>query len=226
MKILRPLLSLMSLTLLSGALSASHLPTGFVYVEDLVPTIAIDLRYHGNDNFVGSRIDGYSGPHAILTEEAARAIGRVQADLASRSLGIKIFDAYRPKRGVHHFLRWSKDPRDTKTRAAYYPDLHKGDLFRLGYIARRSSHTRGSTVDITLVDLRTGAELDMGSPFDFFGPVSWTDWSRLTPTQKANRRMLREAMMKQGFKPYRMEWWHFTLRKEPFPQTYFDFEVR
>lgn len=216
----------MSLLLQTHSLAGASLPKGFIHVKTVVPTISVDLRYSGSNNFVGTRIDGYVGPDAILTEEAALAIGRVQADLSRHSLGLKIFDAYRPKRGVRHFLRWASDPRDKRTQTAYYPGLDKPDLFRKGYIARRSSHTRGSTVDLTLIDLRTGAELDMGSPFDFFGPVSWIDWSKLSPQQKANRRLLRQTMVKHGFKPYRMEWWHFTLRNEPFPRTYFDFEVR
>ena len=217
---------LMTLCLQTSPAMAANLPSGFVYVREIIPAISVDLRYSGNNNFVGARIDGYAGSDAILTERAARALAKVQSELAIRSLGLRIFDAYRPKRGVRHFFRWASDPRDKRTQPDYYPGLEKRDLFREGYIARRSSHTRGSTVDLTLIDLHTGAELDMGSPFDFFGPVSWTDWGRITPQQKANRHLLRQMMMKHGFRPYRMEWWHFTLRNEPFPRTYFDFEVR
>jgi D-alanyl-D-alanine dipeptidase len=205
---------------------ASDLPNGFVYVKDLIPSIKVELRYYNGNNFVGQRIDGYSASRAILSEKAAKALQKVQQELGKQGLGLKIFDAYRPKRAVRHFFRWSKDQQDTRTKQAYYPGIDKRDLFRAGYIARRSGHSRGSTVDLTAVDLKTGKELDMGSPFDFFGPVSWYKSDRITPKQKANRKLLHTAMMKHGFKPYKMEWWHFTLRQEPFPRTYFDFEVR
>jgi len=205
---------------------ASDLPNGFVHVHDRIPTISVDLRYYSDNNFVGRRIDGYSAPRAILSVKATQALKKVQTELGKRGLGLKFFDAYRPKRAVRHFYRWSKDYADTRTKATYYPNIAKRDLFRAGYIARRSGHSRGGTVDLTIIDLKTGKELDMGSPFDFFGPVSWCKSDRIAPRQKANRKLLRTVMMKHGFKPYRMEWWHFTLKKEPFPRTYFDFEVK
>ena len=205
---------------------SAELPNGFVYVQDHIPTIEVDLVYSGSRNFVGKRIDGYVGPRAILTEKATRALKKVQADLEERGLGLKIFDAYRPKRAVRHFYRWSKDVGDTRTKSKYYPDIDKRNLFRAGYIAKRSGHSRGSTIDLTVINLASGKELDMGSPFDFFGKISWYKSDRVTPKQRANRKILHNAMRKHGFKPYYMEWWHFTLRKEPFPRTYFDFEIK
>ena len=205
---------------------SSKLPKGFVYVRDVVPSICIELSYCGRDNFVGKRIDGYITEQAILTEQATAALGKVQADLEAQGFGLKIYDAYRPKRAVRHFYRWSRDPRDERLKQVYYPDIDKRDLFRAGYIARRSSHTRGSTVDLTIIDLISGEELDMGSIFDFFSPLSWSNYNRIPPKQKANRKLLCSTMMRYGFKPFWMEWWHFTLKNEPFPRTYFDFEVR
>jgi zinc D-Ala-D-Ala dipeptidase len=204
----------------------TELPAGFVDVQGLALGIRVALSYFGGDNFVGRPIDGYAANRAILSLPAAQALARVQHALELRGLGLKIFDAYRPKRAVRHFFRWSLDRQDRATKARYYPDLSKRELFRQGYIARRSSHTRGSTVDLTLVDRRSGVELDMGSAFDFFGPRSWSHYPHITPRQRRNRRLLRSLMLAQGFRPFAMEWWHFTLRDEPYPRRYFDFVVR
>ncbi len=209
-----------------STLSAGSLPEGFVYLDEVAPTIKVQLVYFGRDNFVGRRIDGYSANRAILSRPAAIALARVQSALQSKGLGLRIFDAYRPRRAVTHFYRWSQDPKDRANKADYYPDFTKKALFSQGYIARRSSHSRGSTVDLTLVDLRSGKMLDMGSTFDFFGPVSWYRSKRISPKQKAHRKLLRDQMIKAGFKPFAQEWWHFTLNNEPYPRTYFDFEVR
>lgn len=204
------------------------LPPGFVYLEETVPGLVVDLRYYGSDNFVGRRVDGYDHPRAVLTSHAAAALARVQEALRPFGLGLKVFDAYRPQRAVDHFVRWAGDLDDRKTKAKYYPDVAKKDLFKEGYIAARSSHTRGSTVDLTIVAKEAGGavhELDMGSPFDFFSPVSWPTSTAVTPQQRANRALLQSVMNAHGFAPYAQEWWHFTLKEEPFPDTYFDFPL-
>ena len=202
------------------------LPDGFVYLDEAIPDLVIDLRYATEHNFVGQRIDGYQHLPAILSAPAAAALAKVQAALRPFGLGLKVFDAYRPQRAVDHFVRWGQDIDDQRTKPDYYPDVEKADLFQEGYIASRSSHSRGSTVDVTLV-YRDGAgvvrELDMGSRFDLFGPVSWPASRTVAPQQRANRALLQSLMRSQEFVPYAQEWWHFTLRDEPYPDTYFDF---
>lgn len=207
---------------------AADLPEGFVYVKDHIPTIVLDIRYHGNDNFVGKQVDGYEKPVGILSLKATKALMRVQEDLNEFHLGIKLFDSYRPVQSVQHFVRWAKDVEDTKMKSRYYPDVNKKHLFRDGYIADKSSHTRGSTVDLTIVSLKTPEhkELDMGSRWDLFGPVSWPSSEEPTESQRANRMLLQMVMLKHGFRSLSTEWWHFTLKDEPFPETYFNFPVK
>lgn len=208
---------------------AAELPAGFVYVQDVVPGIEVELRYAADRNFLGQRVDGYVQARCILTSGAAEALGKVQADLRSFGLGLKIFDAYRPQRAVNHFMRWAQDLEDTRTKAEYYPRVAKKDLFKEGYIAEKSGHSRGSTVDLTIVSSDAqgrSSDLDMGTGFDFFGPESWPDSMLVSAAQRAHRMLLSLVMQKHGFAPYAKEWWHFTLKKEPFPQTYFDFPVR
>jgi len=186
------------------------------------------MRYFGIDNFVGRRIDGYEQPLCVLTHQAAAALARVQREVAARDLGLKVFDCYRPTRAVAHFVRWARDIADTKRKGEYYPDIDKRDLFQLGYIAERSRHSRGSTVDLTLVR-RVGAatvDLDMGTPFDFFSPKSWPSDRSVSAEAQANRALLAAAMRRSGFRSYDKEWWHFTLDNEPFPDSYFDFPLR
>ncbi len=202
------------------------LPEGFVYIDDVVPGIVIDLRYHTGDNFVGRPIDGYRHGHAVLSEPAAAALAGVQESLRPFGLALKVFDAYRPQRAVDHFVRWGEDLDDQATKSEFYPDVAKQDLFKEGYIAARSGHSRGSTVDLTIVfQDGSGAvrELDMGSGYDFFGPVSWPESNAVSAQQRANRALLHEAMTTNGFNHYDREWWHFTLADEPYPDTYFDF---
>ncbi len=208
-----------------GGLAAA--PDGFVEIRDAVPGVVVELRYLGADNFVGAPVDGYEADRCYVTAEAARALGRVQHELAHLGLGLKVFDAYRPQRAVDHFVRWAEDLDDTRTKARYYPDVAKEHLFRDGYIAAKSGHSRGSTVDVTIVALDgvEPVELDMGTPWDFFGPRSWPTSLEVTPQQRANRMLLQALMMKHGFRPLGEEWWHFTLENEPFPDTYFDFVV-
>jgi D-alanyl-D-alanine dipeptidase len=202
-----------------------NLPDGFVYVDDHIPGILLDIRYFGEDNFVGARVDGYKGPFAILSREAADALAKVQADVTSQGLTLLIYDAYRPQKAVDHFKAWLQNPDDTKTKADYYPDLDKSRLFKLGYIASKSGHSRGSTVDLTLADAATGIPLDMGTHHDFLGEKSHHGSPLVTEEQAANRLLLRETMEKHGFKAYEKEWWHYTLADEPYPDTYFDFDV-
>jgi D-alanyl-D-alanine dipeptidase len=205
---------------------AQAMPAGFVDLHLAIPSVQVELAYAGRHNFVGRAIDGYHANRAILTKEAAMALGKVQSELAKQGLGLKIFDAYRPQRAVRHFYRWSQNTRDQATKKTYYPDLSKRQLFQQGYIARKSSHSRGSTVDLTLIQLSNGKALDMGTIFDFFGPRSWYQSKQVNPRQKANRKLLRQVMMRHGFEPYPQEWWHFTLSKEPWPERYFDFEIQ
>lgn len=210
-------------------LPVSHafaLQNGFSYVSETVPGAVIDVRYFGANNFVGEPIDGYTAPRVILTTAAAEALAKVQMDLAPFGLGLKVFDGYRPQRAVDHFVRWGKDLTDTRMKAQFYPDVDKKDLFKDGYIAEKSGHSRGSTVDLTIIDLASGKALDMGTPFDFFGPKSWPANRQMSPQVRANRGLLRAVMARHGFKPLKEEWWHFTLKQEPFPDTYFDFPIQ
>ena len=202
------------------------LPDGFVYLDEAIPDIVIELKYTTEDNFVGQPIDGYLHDHAILSEPAAAALAEAQATLQSFGLGLKVFDVYRPQRAVDHFVRWGGDLGDRRTKPDYYPNVAKEDLFEGGYIAARSGHSRGSTVDLTIVyrdEAGTAHELDMGSGYDFFGPISWPDSSGVSGQQRANRALLHNVMITHGFDYYAQEWWHFTLGDEPFPDTYFDF---
>jgi D-alanyl-D-alanine dipeptidase len=214
---------------LLGCLAPAHAMSphpAFVDVAALVPGLVVDLRYLGTDNFVGARIDGYERPVCYLTRPAAGALAKVQADLAPQGLGLKVFDCYRPARAVAHFVRWARAADNAKTKARFYPDENKRHLFARGYIASRSGHSRGSTVDLTLVSLADRQELDMGTPFDFFSPRSWPSDRGVGALAQHNRKILAHAMRRHGFLPYSKEWWHFTLAREPFPDTYFDFPVR
>ena len=202
------------------------LPEGFVLVGEAIPDALLDIRYYTTYNFVGARIDGYEAPVAVLTREAADALKLVSDDMKAQGLLLVIYDAYRPQRAVDHFARWAEDIADTRMKAVFYPDVDKADLFEKGFIARRSGHSRGSTVDLTLLDEATGKLLDMGGPFDFFGELSHPDYAGVTAQQHENRMLLQSAMMKRGFKPLSTEWWHFTLVDEPYPKTFFDFPVR
>ncbi len=202
------------------------MPSNFVYVKEFIPTITLDMRYFGSHNFTGRPIHGYEKPVAILTKRATLALQEVEKYLNKKGLSLKIFDAYRPQSAVDHFKTWSLTPNDTIAKREFYPQLDKKNLFKLGYIANKSGHSRGSTVDLTLVDLKNHQEIDMGGPFDFFGAVSHHNYSNLSVKQKENRKILREAMATFGFKAYDKEWWHYTLRDEPYRKTYFDFIVK
>jgi len=195
------------------------------FLSDEVQPIQTDVRYFSADNFVGEVITGYNAEKILMTLEAALALAAIQIELGERGLGLKVFDAYRPQQAVDDFACWAEDINDTSTKAEYYPNIAKQDLFSLGYIAAQSGHSRGSTVDLTLVELITGDELDMGAPWDLFDPISWPTSLEVSLPQKTNREILREIMLRYGFNPLREEWWHFTLDDEPFPDTYFDFPI-
>lgn len=197
----------------------------FVVLSDYVPGILQEIRYFSTYNFVGDRIDGYEEPVALLTKEAARALRSVSNQAIVAGYRLKIFDAYRPARAVKHFMLWGIEDLDLRMKPFFYPELEKHEVFEQGYIASLSSHSRGSTVDLTLLDMATGQELDMGSPFDYFGERSHPDSKAVTEEQYENRMFLQGLMVRNGFEPIDCEWWHFTLENEPFPETYFDFPV-
>ena len=217
----------------------------FVTLTDVVPDAILEIRYFGTYNFVGQRIDGYEEPTALLTKQAADSLRAVSDDVIKQGYRLKIYDAYRPQKGVDHFVRWAADIPDTLMKSYFYPDLDKSVLFEQDYIAEKSGHTRGSTVDLTLFDMTTEKELDMGGTFDWFGPESHPDFCgnpengeytgdnhkspagrSITPEQFQNRMILRRAMLRHGFTAMPTEWWHFRLENEPFPDTYFTFPVK
>jgi zinc D-Ala-D-Ala dipeptidase len=208
-----------------SAASAQERPAAFVDAASVVPGLIVDVRYAGAHNFVGRPIAGYEAPRCLLTQAAATALAEVARDLAPRGLVLKAFDCYRPMRAVANFVRWARAIDDLAGKREFYPDVDKSALFREGYIASRSAHSRGSTVDLTLARA-DGRELDMGTPFDFFSPRSWPGAASVSAEAKTNRTLLATAMRRRGFRPYDREWWHFTLSHEPFPETYFDFPVR
>lgn len=197
----------------------------FVLLSDAVPDAILEIRYYSTYNFVGDRIDGYDEPTALLTKEAANSLKGASDDLKKKGYRLKIYDAYRPQNAVQHFYRWSKDKEDTRMKEYFYPELDKSVLFEQGYIMNHSGHSRGSTIDLTLFDEKTGKEVDMGGTFDYFGQRSHPDYRNITDEQYQNRMMLREVMMNHGFKPLDEEWWHFTLEDEPYQDTYFTFPV-
>jgi len=194
----------------------------FVDLKQFLPRIRLELKYCGADNFIGQPVDGYEAERCWLSYPAAKALGHVQQTLETMGLGLKVFDGYRPQRAVDHFMRWAAEPCDGRTKQEFYPQIDKAELFRAGYLMSRSSHSRGSTVDLTLIDLASGEELEMGSNFDFFGEDSWIDAQSVSAQARANRMLLQELMVRHGFVPYYHEWWHFTLQDEPYPDTYFD----
>jgi D-alanyl-D-alanine dipeptidase len=211
------------------ALACAGTPHGDPDLVDLAridPSIGIEMRYAGSANFVGAPIDGYEAPRCWLTRPAAEALAWVQHDLASEGLGLRLYDCYRPQRAVDHFARWAADPGDTRTRAEYYPNVAKDRLFEEGYIAARSSHSRGSAVDLTLVRRADGKTLDLGSPFDYFDPLSHMDSRAVTKEQRSYRMRLRAVLERHGFEGHPKEWWHYTLRAEPFPDRYRDVPIR
>jgi zinc D-Ala-D-Ala dipeptidase len=237
---------LVSLTLSGPALAAETMPEDFVYLRDVDPTIMQDMRYAGDRNFTGAPVPGYQAPECVLVCQAAEALKRVQDGLRAKGLTLKVYDCYRPVQSVASFVEWAKKPDDPEAKATYYPNLAKNALFP-DYIATRSGHSRGSTVDLTLmpIDARPSGgdaapersctapqgvsapdgSLAMGTNFDCFDVKANTETSGLTEEKRSNRAALVEAMQAQGFVNYPMEWWHFTFQPEPYPDTYFDFPI-
>jgi len=211
--------------LISSQISSQTLPKGFSYVSEIDATIKKELRYATSNNFIGKPIDGYLKDSLIISTPAAKALKEIQTKLMLSGLSLKIFDAYRPQQAVDHFVRWAKVMNDTLMKQLYYPDVQKSELFTLGFIASKSGHTRGSTVDLSIVDVKTNKEVDMGSSYDFFGEKSHPFYKKITEAQMKNRMLLRTIMIKNGFIPYDNEWWHFTLKDEPYPTTYFNFLI-
>jgi D-alanyl-D-alanine dipeptidase len=226
----------------------AEMPQHFVYLRDVDPTIQQDMRYAGNQNFTGHPVPGYEASECVLVRQAAEALKEVQVDLKPKGLGLKVYDCYRPARAVAAFVAWGKLPDDPKAKAIYYPALDKSDLFPK-YIATRSGHSRGATVDLTLVPLGTvqpempteaagscqalqasgrspDNSIDMGTGFDCFDLKATAFASMITSAQNTNRLMLQDTMKAHGFKEYVGEWWHFTLEPEPYPDTYFDFPIK
>lgn len=206
----------------------------FVLVTEAVPDVILEIRYHSTYNFIGDRIPGYDEPVALLTRQAADSLKVVSDELLRQGYRLKVFDAYRPQCAVDYFMKWAKDIEDIRMRNYFYPELDKSVLIPQGYIAEKSGHTRGSTIDLTLFDMATEREVDMGCTFDYFGVASHPDvlpgqeigaYKPITEEQYRNRMILRDAMLRHGFKPYDCEWWHFTLENEPYPDTYFTFPI-
>jgi D-alanyl-D-alanine dipeptidase len=223
---------------------------GFVYLKDAAPSVVQDIRYFTHHNFVGAPVDGYEAPECMLAERAANALSLVQEELVSQGYSLKVYDCYRPQKAADHFVRWAKDAADTKTKAEFYPNEVKKNLFRRGYIASRSGHSRGSTVDLTIVPLNTPEQeeyiphknlrscensadkrfgdnsIDMGTGFDCFSELSSTEHPSIKGKQAANRHLLKNVMQKFGFKNYSREWWHYTLKDEDYKEKYFDFNIQ
>ena len=214
-----PFAALLFLVSQAGDAPTPAQPEILVDLADIAPNIEIDMRYAGAENFVGAPIDGYEAPRCLLTREAAAALAAVQSDASKAGLALRVYDCYRPQRAVDHFVRWAADPTDARGKRAYYPNIEKTALFAEGYIAERSGHSRGSTVDLTVVGL------DMGAPYDLFDPISRWDSEAVAPEARANRYLLRLMMKSRGFKPYDLEWWHFTLEQEPYTDRYFDMPI-
>ncbi|MFM2322570.1 MAG: hypothetical protein RLZZ225_723 [Pseudomonadota bacterium] len=207
------------------AIHAEEKPANFVYVKALIPSLEQDMRYFTDNNFVGRPIQGYQKPVCILSIAAAHALLKVQTVLNKKNLGLLVFDCYRPQMAVDDFIQWSQNPEDQRMKNLYYPHIDKQDLFKLNYIAYRSGHTRGSTVDLTIVDLDSQQTLDMGTPYDFMDPLSHPTNRDISPEQFKNRMLLRTLMLRFGFRPIETEWWHFTLNDEPYKNSYFNFLV-
>lgn len=204
---------------------STPLPTGFVYLSEALPEAKFDVRYSTTHNFTGQVVDGYLSDNISMTAKAAEALQKASTFLNENGYGLLTYDSYRPKRAVSFFIEWGEQPETNLTKAEFYPSFAKKDLFELGYLARRSAHSRGSTIDLTLFDLKTSELLDMGSPYDFLGPISNHATKLITDTQTKNRNILKSAMKSAGFKELRTEWWHYQLLDEPFPETYFDFVI-
>lgn len=200
--------------------------SGFVILSEYVPDIIEEVRYHTTYNFIGDKIDGYDDPIILVVLEAALALQKANEEAKKLGYAFKVYDAYRPQTAVDHFVRWAKDINDTRMKEIFYPETKKEELFEKGFIASKSGHTRGSSIDLTLFNLKTGKEVDMGGVFDNFGDVSHSSYTEgLTEDQINNRKLLHKIMIENGFKGINSEWWHFNLIDEPYPDTYFTFPI-
>ncbi|GAA3396631.1 D-Ala-D-Ala dipeptidase VanX [Cryptosporangium minutisporangium] len=197
----------------------------FVYVDDLVPGVRWDAKYATWDNFTGKPVEGYLANRIVGTRVLCAALERVQERAADLGFGLLLWDGYRPQRAVDSFLRWSKQPEDGRTKRRHYPNIDRAEMFEKGYVAAMSGHSRGSTVDLTLYDLSTGELAPMGGGHDLMDPISHHGASGITPVEARNRQHLRSVLEACGFSSYGCEWWHYTLRDEPYPDTYFDFPI-
>ena len=203
----------------------SYDSVSFVDLKDIIPDAIIDMKYSYHDNFTGVPVPGYKANKALFSKQAADALFNAAQQFLHKGYLIKVFDTYRPQKAVDFFVTWSSDLDDQKMKASHYPNINKSHFFELGYLARKSGHTRGSAVDLTLVDFKTGKELDMGTIFDFLDEKSHFPYQGFSREVLENRALLRSVMMDAGFEPYDKEWWHFRLKNEPYPTTYFDFDV-
>lgn len=210
---------------LFSVVSFAQLPKGFVYAKASIPDLEIEMNYCNDNNFVGQIIDGYNAEVIIVTKETALALKTIQTKLKKQGLGLMVYDSYRPQRAVNHFICWAKQINDTLMKQQFYPNVNKRNLFKSGYIASKSRHSSGSTIDLTIINLKTKKPLDMGTPYDFFGELSWVDYEGINNKQRANRQLLQNVMLNNGFRNYSKEWWHFTLRGEPYRNQYFDFPI-
>ncbi len=240
--------SLPILLIFMTSAEAKTLPPGFVYLSQIDPSIVQELRYAGTHNFMGRPVKGYEEIRGcILTQQAAEALKQVQTELRKSSLSLKVYDCYRPQKAVNDFIAWSKEPNNQQMKAEFYPRVNKAEVFKLGYVAAKSGHSRGSTMDLTLVRLPLASQavyrpsqklipcywpyylrfhdnsINMGSGYDCLDVAAHLDYQTLQPLEHYNRLFLSKLMIKHGFQPYPEEWWHFTLKNEPYPQTYFDF---
>lgn len=195
----------------------------FAQISTVIDDAAYDIRYYSPNNFTGNKITGYKAPRAYMTKKALAALAKAAEDLRSQGYRLLIWDAYRPQKAVDHFVEWINDPNDPGDKT-FYPTLEKSNLLEGNYIMAKSGHSRGSTVDLTLIK-KDGGFVDMGGTFDLFSEISHPDYKKITKKQKKNRQILRDAMIRAGFQPLDSEWWHFTLKDEPYPNTYFNFDV-
>ena len=246
---MKHLLTFLMATLFMNTANA-NLPQGFVYLHEVDPSILVQMRYLSDQNFIGKPLNGYKKPVVILTREAAEALAKLQQDVKKDGYTVVVYDAFRPQKTVDQFVAWGDDINDNKMKALYYPRVAKHDVFRLQYVAEKSTHTRGSTVDLSLLPagqtlkdikditpvkrtLADGFEvfflddgtLDMGTSFDLFDEASHPASQLVAQNYQKNRQYLQDKMQQYGFEGVETEWWHFTFKNEPFPDTYFDFDI-
>ena len=226
MKLVKLLGFILLTVLISSSYFVQEIPSSFIDAKSIIKDLDVELRYYTSNNFVGDTIRGYHANRLFLTKPTVEALAKVQDSLQTMGLCLLVYDGYRPQQAVNHFIEWAKDLDDTIQKQQFYPNTPKSTLFQEGYIASQSGHSRGSTVDLTIIDAASMKPLDMGSPYDFFGTESWVEYPNINEKQKANREVLQGVMNAFGFRSYSKEWWHFTLRNEPFPETYFNFPIK